>query len=295
MPRVLKNLPTQEEVTALCWRKPGLIAGDILGGISIWPPTVQSEGGVCRLGEPHRYEVHHFAVCSVSSIGMSVISCGLDNAVFMIGPSFPVPRQIAPDIPDPACVLVHESENRLFIGTLSGVVHVLETDRFTNVFSVKLFQSPIVGIEIHPIDHQFFALSEKELVSVDLKNETILKRVLITVDCCTACAVSEDGFSIAISTTEGTTRIVDVTAFREVGSIVFDEVELNAIAGYNYGRHFAVASMDGKVGVFDVRKLVKEQGLKVWTKPIVALAVNQEIGKAAVAGWDNAVTLFDFE
>jgi hypothetical protein len=65
----------------------------------------------------------------------------------------------------------------------------------------------------------------------------ILKKVLITVGCCTARAVSED---------------------REVGSIGFDEIELKVIAGYNYGRHFAVTSMNGTVRVFDVRRMVME-------------------------------------
>jgi hypothetical protein len=92
----------------------------------------------------------------------------------VIHPSF-VPPQIAPKIPDPACFLVHESENRLSIGALSRTVQILETGRFVILFCVKLFQSPLIAIEIPPMDHQFFALIDKELVSVDLTNGAILK------------------------------------------------------------------------------------------------------------------------
>jgi WD40 repeat protein len=230
----------------------------------------------------------------LSDFGTSVISCSLDNTVFVIGQSGR-PRQIGANIADPACVLALESSGRLFIGTLSGMAFVLAADSFAVVHSVKLFDSPIVRFDVHPTAAQLFALSETELVMVGWENGTVMKRVSITVDCCTSCAVSTDGFSVAISTTEGTVRIVDVVAFKEVGSIVFDEIELNAVAGYDYGKHFVVAAMDGKVGVFDLRKMVKEQGVKVGMKPLVALAVNQEIGKAAVAGWESAITLIDFE
>jgi hypothetical protein len=40
---------------------------------------------------------------------------------------------------------------------------------------------------------------------------------------------------------------VDLISFAEVGSIFFDESELNAIAAYDYGKHFVVTSMDGRL------------------------------------------------
>jgi WD40 repeat protein len=293
MPRVLKNLPTREEVTALCWAEFGLVAGDISGSLTIWPTDDTAKGGVCHLAasiDPLR--VHSLAVCSLCAIGVSVISCGLDNAVFVSAPDAP-PRRIAAEIADPSTALALESERRLCVGTLSGIVHVFEIDTFQPVYTIEIFKSPIVRLSSHPTSGGFFGLSETELVLIGLEG-AIEKRVPIEVDCCTSCAVTPDGYSVAVGTTEGTVRIVDAVAFREVGAIVFDETELNEVGHYDYGKHFVVAAMDGKVGVFDIRKMVKEPGVKVGGKPLVALAVRQAIGKAAVAGCESAVTLLDF-
>jgi WD40 repeat protein len=221
-----------------------------------------------------------------------VVSCGLDGAIFLSDRTAP-PRRIAADIPDPSTTLAVESEHRLFVGALSGLAHVLETDTFQTIAEIRVFQSPIIRLSLHPTKRQFFALSETELILLSIDG-AIEKRLLIEVDCCTSCAATPDGYSVAIATTEGTVRIVDVVAFREVGAIVFDETELNELALYDYGKHFVVASMDGKVGVFDIRKMVKEPGVKVGGKPLLALTVRQAIGKAAVAGCESAVTLLDF-
>jgi hypothetical protein len=41
--------------------------------------------------------------------------------------------------------------------------------------------------------------------------------------------------------------------------------------------------------------MVKEPGLKVGKRPLIALSVNEDIGKASVAGCDTPITIIDFE
>jgi WD40 repeat protein len=156
----------------------------------------------------------------------------------------------------------------------------------------------VIGVDLfarNPIAPQLFVLTTRELALIGIEDGACLKRVAITASCCTCCAVAGDGHSCAISTMEGTVRIVDVVTFAEVGSIFFDQMELHTVASYDSGKHFVVTSADGRIGLFDLRKMVTEPALKVGKKPLLALSVNETIGKACVAGCHASVPILDFE
>jgi WD40 repeat protein len=294
MPRVLKTLASEGEITSLWWSDLGLIAGDLSGEVSLWPTDNSTDGGLCHLGEPVHRPIHTLAVTSVCSIGPLIISCSLDGSIFQWDCS-ETSKPLSTTISDPFQVFPLISDNVILIGTVSGVAVFYSMTDESIVNSVQLFSTPIVKFAIHPTARQFFALTQKELAIVEIDGGIVVNKVVVSAGCCTCCAVSGDGYSCAISTTEGAARILDVVSFVEVGSIFFEESELNAIAAYDYGKHFVVTSVDGRIGLFDLRKMVKEPGLKVGKKPLIALSVNGEIGKASVAGCETPITIIDFE
>jgi WD40 repeat protein len=224
-----------------------------------------------------------------------LISCSLDGSISRWDSRSAKFGRIAERISDPVRVHPLESDAAVVIGTASGDIffYSMESDAVTKTF--HLFESSVISFSLHPTARQLFVLGVTELVLFGLDDDATVSQVTVSVDCCTCCSVTLDGLSCAVSTTEGTVRIVDVVSFTEVGSIVFDQAELNTVAGFNYGKSFVVTSTDGRVGVFDVRKMIKDKGLKVGKWPLLALAVNETIGKAAVAGCDPTVTLLDFE
>jgi WD40 repeat protein len=238
---------------------------------------------------------HKLAVSSICSIADFVISCSLDGSLIQWDPGSQAHRRIAESIPDPIRVYPYETEKILFIGTVSGSVALFSIESGSPLSVVTLFNTAVVSFAVHPTAKKFVSLSPQELVLWTINPLQEERRLKLSVDCCTCCSVTPDGFSCAVSTTEGTARIVDLVSFTEVGCIVFDQSELNTIAGRDFGKQFVVTSCDGKIGVFDIRKMVKQKGLKVGKKPLIALAVSEKVGKAAVAGCDNIITLIDFD
>jgi WD40 repeat protein len=295
MPRVLKTLSAEHEVTALWWGKLGLSVGDMSGFVYLWPTDDAPTGGLCHLGEQRRYLPHSLAVSSLCDLGPLLISCSLDGSISRWDSRSDTFGRIGERISDPVRVYPLDFNASVVIGTASGDIFFYSMDSDSMTKMIHLFESSVISFALHPTARQIFVLGVTELVLFGLDNNSIVNQVTVSVDCCTCCSVTLDGLSCAVSTTEGTVRIVDVVSFTEVGSIVFDQAELNAVARFNYGKSFVVTSTDGRVGVFDVRKMIKEKGLKVGRWPLLALAVNETIGKAAVAGCDPTVTLLDFE
>jgi WD40 repeat protein len=81
MPRVLKTLASESEVTSLWWSQLGIIAGGLSGEVSLWPTDDSADGGLCHLGEPVHRSIHILAVLSVCNIGSLIISCSLDGSI----------------------------------------------------------------------------------------------------------------------------------------------------------------------------------------------------------------------
>lgn len=296
--RVLRTLEaSQGEVTSLFWGSEGLCCGDVNGELTIYASDRTPAGGLCNLkSEPVICTAHKMAISSVCTLKGQVISCSLDGTIAATTISeAPESQYIATDVASPIQVYPIVSDNQYLVGTMTGSLHFRTVSPDTVVATMQIFENePVVGICVHEASRKAYVLSPSEFVSINLVDRADVKRVKITAECSTGCSVAEDGLTCAVTTTEGTVRIIDTISFKEVGCIVFEKAELNKVLSIEYGKRFVVTSCDGRVGVFDLRKMIKEKGIKIGKKSLIALAVQSDDMKIAVAGCDSVITLLDF-
>lgn len=305
--RVLKGLSENDDsITALHWGKLGLAAGSVMGDIFVWPKDISINGGLCHLGDSQTYHNHTMAITSLSSLGNSVISISLDESIFateivnpLTSPDFETSglktgQRILTEIKEPFGIQTIEKLGLIFISTLQGYVYV--ADRNYNIKSKsQILNSEIISLSVHESSNRGVVIGTKELIMFDLTTLEILKRLTITADNCNCVCFSTDGLSILVTTTEGTLRIVDSVSFKEVGCQKFDIGELNDVMPINYGKRYIIAGSEGKVGLFNLNKMIKELGLKVSSGMMKCVAVQDEDMKIAVAGSDNMINLLDFD
>ena len=304
--RIVKGISASDDtITALHWGSLGLVAGSVTGDLFVWPVDMTPDGGLCHLNDYQFYDTHKMAVSSISSIEDLVISISLDESIYatkivnntLVEESEKKPQhvgqRILTEIKEPFSVQTVPNLGLIFISTLEGFVYAV--DKEFNIKAKKQFiNSEIVALSVHGPSNRGAIIGSRDLILFDLSTLEIVKKLTITADNLDSLCFSTDGLSILITTTEGTLRIVDTIAFREVGCQKFDIGELNDLAPINYGKRYIVAGSEGKVGVFNLNHMIKETGIKVASGLVKCVAVQQDDMKVAVAGADNMITLLDF-
>ena len=294
--RVLKGLSAGDDtITALYWGDSGLCAGSIAGDVFVWPKDQTLDGGLCHLGSSITFKAHEMAVTSVACLNDVIVSISLDGKIFASNIKEQKLGQVFGEIGSPFCIAANEKTNMFFIGTLDGRVFSIDAKEMQIKKECRFLTSEVVSISVHPMSNNGCAMSNTEIVLFDLETLEAKKRLRITADCCNCVTFSTDGLSLLITTTEGTIRVVDTVSFVEVGCQKFDIGELNDIMPIDYGKRYVVAGSEGKIGVFNLNKMIKEKGLKVSSGLVKCVAVQQEFMKIAVGGGDAMINLLDFD
>jgi WD40 repeat protein len=294
--RVLKALSANDDtITALYWGTSGLCAGSIAGDVFIWPTDQTLAGGLCQLGEQIPFRAHEMAVTSLACIGNTIISISLDGTISASNIETKKAEKILTGINNPFCITANEKANTFYIGTLDGRVCLVDSSKKEVMKEERFLTSEAVSVSVHSISNSGCVLSNTEVVLFNLDSLEVKKRLRITADCCNCVTFSTDGLSLLITTTEGTVRVVDTVSFVEVGCQKFDIGELNDIMPIDYGKRYVVAGSEGKIGVFNLNKMIKEKSLKVTSGLVKCVAVQQETMKVAVGGGDAMINLLDFD
>lgn len=297
--QVLRDLPAgNSEVTSLYWCEKGLFAGDLDGNIFIYETDNSPSGGQCHIGQCHNFKVHNLAVSSICYINDNVFSCSLDGNVSTLKFNAQGKNDISSikSITDCFVICPVGSMDMVLFGTTSGSLYFYDISKENLSEPLKLFtNSAVCSISLHPTENKVGVLSNQEFVLVNLDKREEEKRLKITADKCTCCAISDNALSCVISTTEGSVRIVDMITFKEVGCVVIDQTELNKVASIDYGKRFVLIGCNGKVTMFNLNTMLKETGNIIERKPLLALAVQPVDMKIAVAGCDKNITLLGFE
>ena len=263
--RFIKKLNIKNTIkTALYWSDLGLICGDITGHIYIWKKDDSQKGGLSHLSsDAQDFPAHKMAVSSLTSIGTNIISISLDGTIFVSNVETKEVKQILSNLYMPFCISCNESTQQILIGTLDGKVHLIDALNFTIQKTETVFQTEIQAIAIHPQTNKGCALTKREIALFDLDSLNVTKKLTITADCCDSLTFSSDGFSILVTTAEGTLRVVDSISFKEVGCQKYDDGELNDICPINFGKSYVIAGSAGKLCLFNLTKMSKETGLQI--------------------------------
>ena len=297
--RVLKNMSANDSiVTALYWSNLGLVAGTINGEIIFWKRDLGKEGGLSHLSQSEIFQVQKMAISSVTTIGNKIISISLDGSIYMINTETEEIEQILTNLYMPFCVVsneLNENKKELFVATLDGKVCLINGEDLSIQKSENIFETEISSISLHPQTNKGCVLTKSAIALFSLDSLKVIKRLRITADCCDSLTFSTDGFSILVTTTEGTLRVVDTISFKEVGCQKFEIGELNDLCPIDYGKRYIIAGSESKVGIFNLTKMVKEKGLKVGNGLVKCVAVQPEDMKIAVGGGNSMITLLDFD
>lgn len=295
--RIIKSVGTNENpVISVYWNEKGLVAGGFGGMVHFFPTDESPEGGLCHLGEITSQKVHKLAVNSVCIVDNYIVSSALDGTVIITNISGLEHTRILEDIEDPTIVCPMPIIHSVLVGTSSGNIILYNVETKQVISHTKIFDSAVVSASKYSTKPHVAIISSNELVSFNLITLKEENRVKIISTCCNSVAVSTDGFTAVITTSEGIIRFVDLIAFKEFGTAVIDtETELNQLGSIDYGKRFVVSTSDGKVYLFDSHKMIKERGIKIAKKPIVSFIVEETQMKMAAAFGESSVTLLDFD
>ena len=280
------SLEDGNDITALCWPADGIFAGDIGGGVRVWKASETEKRSHVDPEPTIRCEVHSLAVNSIDVHHHCVITSSLDGTVHKTSIENFDSEQIATEVEDP--IQVCSTNDFILIGNASGTLFIYSDEGATLTATIPVFKDvPIVSICFKEDTGKIFVLSPHELAMVDIKTQKEEKRCLISAPEVTCAALTDDGYSCAVSATDGTVRMVDVVSFREVGLAVMEQCELNKIAALDYGKKFVVTSMVGMMRLLETRGMKAGTRLNIGKQPLLALAVNKEYGMMAVAKGDS--------
>ena len=261
------------EFTCVAWDSAGLCAGDMNGKVYIW--RSQEDNKVLPIDCDHYSDCapHKLAVNSIDTKGDVIVSSSLDGSICKTDVAGLTSTPVAEEVKDPVVVCL--AGEILLVGTCSGKLVFVSLETGAVSATIELFaDSPVVSISVHAATGKAYALSTKELVCVDIAGRAEDKRGKIAANCATCVAVTDDGFTCAVTATDGAVHMIDTVSFREVGMIPLVQTELNKIVAYNYGQKCACASIDGQLSAVDVRKMIKsgQRTRAVRNQPIIGLA-----------------------
>lgn len=295
--RVIKTLDIEDKhISCLHWDENGLTSGTLEGSIIFYPRDETSNGGICHIGAPKTYDdIHSLSITSICFCGGLCVSCGLDGKIAIIntGNDEFESKIICADVND-AYTIIGIDNRFAVVGTISGKLYKINVLDDKVEGELELASETICKLEKNKMNNRLLAMDSEEVIEIDYENMNVTNKIKLEGVCCTCLSVSDDGLTAIVTTTEGTVRVVDLVAWRQVGCTVFEHNELNRVGEIEFGRRFVVGGSDGRVAFFNLTKMIKEKGLKIGNDPILAMAIQYGGNIAAVSGCTSSITFLDY-
>lgn len=298
--RTIKTLTGgEEEISTLLWNKDGLFAGDMKGSIYYWPFESSLEGGLCQLGNLKSFISDSFPIISLSISDNFIYAISLDGKLLVLDFSKEDNKFLEfSEIKNGHCCLCL-SNNIIIIGCLNGDIILFSSETresktfhfsTTPINQIKQIASNQIacldscGIAIYSYNFSSIFESFKKINQIKLSSEK-----------CSDFSITDDGFSIVVSTRDGLMLIADTISHSEVGLQSFGNTELNSISSIVNGNRFVAASSDGMMYAFNLETMSREKGLKATSKFLTSITSSPTKMKIAAAGGDNRIVLIDVD
>lgn len=295
--RVVKTLEHEgQHISTLHWCEKGLAAGTLEGSVFFYPRDETPNGGICKIGVPKAYDnAHALSVTSLCFCGDLCVSCGLDGKLSRV--DIADTESAASFFCESVCdayAIISIDDDHLIVGTVSGKLVKVHAGDGNVVRELQISDETICKLEMNKMNKKVLAMDSQNVVEVDVEDMIVTNKIKLEGVCCTCFSISDDGLTAVVTTTEGSVRVIDLVAWRQVGCTVFEHNELNRVAEIEFGKRFVVGGSDGRVAFFNLSKMIKEKGLKIGNEPIVAMAIQYGGNITAVSGCTSNITFLDY-